>query len=108
MTFRVKTLLFGSLLGLFWGGDPESHFVVTFELLRIFRGFGGSRGHALSQNLLLALETDVLLDLRDRSAFSMFRKKGAIVCFFLLSEATSISISLIHCAKIVSLASAPL
>ena len=34
VTFRVT---FKSL----WG-DPESHFLVTFELFRIFRGFGGS------------------------------------------------------------------
>ena len=31
------------------GGDPESHFLVTFELLCFFRGFGGSRGYALSR-----------------------------------------------------------
>ena len=30
-------------------GDPESHFLVTFELLIIFRGFGGSRRSAASQ-----------------------------------------------------------
>ena len=30
-------------------GDPESHFLVTFELLSNFRGFGGSRRSAASQ-----------------------------------------------------------
>ena len=33
----------------YFGEDPESHFLVTFELLWIFQGFGGSRGYALSQ-----------------------------------------------------------
>ena len=47
--FQVKKLLFGLLLGLLWGGDPESHFLVTFELLWIFSGFGVSRGGTLSQ-----------------------------------------------------------
>ena len=40
LTFRVTL-----------GGDLESHFLVTFELLCIFRGFGGSRGGALSSTV---------------------------------------------------------
>ena len=38
VTFRVT-----------FGGDPESHFLVTFELLLIFRGFGASRRSGTSQ-----------------------------------------------------------
>ena len=46
-------------------GDPESHFLVTFELLLIFRGFGGARRSTTSQ-----LKTLVLLG----SALKRFRE----------------------------------
>ena len=52
---KPEKVTFESLLGLksyfrgYFGGDPETHFWVTFELFLILRGFGGFRGAGFSQ-----------------------------------------------------------
>ena len=63
VTFGPKNVTLESLFGSkshFWryfqgyvGWDPDSHFLVAFEPLSIFRGFGGSRRSAASQHKAL-------------------------------------------------------
>ena len=47
--FSGQKVTFGVTFRVTFGGDPESHFLVTFELLLIFRGFGEARRSAASQ-----------------------------------------------------------
>ena len=56
VTFGVKKSLLGGHLEGYFGGDPESHFLVTFELLLIFRSFGGSRGVRLFSRLMFRFQ----------------------------------------------------
>ena len=64
VTFCPEKVTFESLLGLksyfrgYFGGDPETHFWVTFELLLILRGFGGFRGAGFSQIYLQGLSPE--------------------------------------------------
>ena len=48
--FGLKSHFCWGHFGGHFGGNPESHFLATFGSLLIFRGLGGSRGHALSQS----------------------------------------------------------
>ena len=59
VTFRVKKLLLGLLLG-YCGGDPESQSWVTFELLLILWDFGGFRGGRIFANLVWAEKASFL------------------------------------------------
>ena len=52
MTFACQKVTFGVTFRVDFGGDPESHLLVTFELLLVFRGFRGSRRSAASQLLV--------------------------------------------------------
>ena len=50
VTFGGQKFTFGVTFWGYFGGDPQSHFLVTFELLS-FRGFGASRRSAASEML---------------------------------------------------------
>ena len=69
--------------GHFWGyfgGDPESHFLVTFELLLIRRGFGGFRGVAFSLRTSSTTTRD--RNLQFRGAVTPLEALHWIFCFF--------------------------
>ena len=75
----------------YFGGDPESHFLVTFVLLLVFRGFGASRRSAASQcqHHKCPLKCRQLISLvptfEDRNAGSCGRELWASVAGFLSS-----------------------